>query len=81
MKDKLGETIIIIFLGFITKTYAYWRRKKAKVTKKCIIKQDHLEWLENHQIILRSLQRFKTDAYNVYTQYVHKIALSSKVIN
>ena len=54
------------------------KKKKAKVTKKCIIKQDHLEWLENHQLILRSQQRFKTDAYNVYTQYVHKIALSSK---
>ena len=43
MKDELGETVIIKFVGLRAKTYSYLidhssEDKKAKVAKKCIIK-------------------------------------------
>ena len=31
----------------------------------------------NNEVILKSQQRFKTEAHNVYTKEVNKIALSS----
>ena len=50
--------------------------KKAKGTKKCVIKRilkfnDHKDCLLNKETILKTQQRFKSEAYNVY------IALSS----
>ena len=43
MKDELGETVIIKFIGLRAKTYSCLidyssEDKKAKVAKKCIIK-------------------------------------------
>ena len=54
---------------------------KAKGTKKCVIKRrrkfnpykDCLFW---KQIILKSQQRFKSEAHNVYTEEINNIALS-----
>ena len=56
--------------------------KKAKGTKKCVIKKilkfnDYKDCLLNNEIILKSLQRFKSEAHNVYTEEISKIALSS----
>ena len=56
--------------------------KKAKGTKKCIIKQrlmfeNYKDSLFNDKTILRSQLKFKNDLHNVYTEEVNKIALSS----
>ena len=56
--------------------------KKAKGTKKCVIKRrlmdkNYKDCLFNNKIILKSQQRFKSDHDNVYTEQIHKIALSS----
>ena len=56
--------------------------KKAKGTKKCIIKrelmfQKYKDSLFNDKIILKSLQRFKSDHHKLYTEEVNKIALIS----
>ena len=56
--------------------------KKAKGTKKCIIKhglmfENYKDSLFNDKIILKSQQRFKSDCHNVYTEEINKIALSS----
>ena len=53
--------------------------KKAKGTKKCVIKwirkiNDYKIW--NNEIIIKSQQRFKREAHNVYTEQIIKIALS-----
>ena len=58
------------------------KRKKAKGTKKCVIKRsimfkDYKDCLFNNKIILKSQQRFKSDHHNVYTIEFNKIALSS----
>ena len=56
--------------------------KKAKGTKKCVIKrrlmfENYTDSLFNDKIILKSQQRFKSDHHEVYTEEVNKIALSS----
>ena len=56
--------------------------KKAKGTKKCVIKRrlkynDDKNCLLNNEIILKSRQRFKSEAHNVYTEEINKTALSS----
>ena len=56
--------------------------KKAKGTKKCIIKRilkfnDYKNCLLNNKIILKSQERFKSEAHNEYTEKIKKIALSS----
>ena len=56
--------------------------KKAKRTKKCIIKhrlmfENYKDSLFNNEIIIQSQLRFKSDHHDVYTEEVNKIALSS----
>ena len=56
--------------------------KKAKGTKKCVIKRELMfknskDSLFNNKIILKSQQRFKSDHHKVYTEEVNKTALSS----
>ena len=56
--------------------------KKAKGTKKCVIKRkrkfhDYKYCPSNNEILLKSQQRFKSEKYDVYTEEVNKIALSS----
>ena len=75
------------FCGPRAKTYAYLmdddsEKKKAKGTKKCIIKrrimfENYKDSLFNNNTILRSQLRFKSDLHNVYTEEVNKIAISS----
>ena len=56
--------------------------KKAKGTKKCIIKRGHMfknykDCLFYNKIMLKSQQRLKSDYHNVYTEQINKITLSS----
>ena len=75
------------FCALRAETYAYLMdgdsaKKKAKGTKKCIIKrrimfETYKDSLFNNNTILRSKLRFKSDLHNVYTEEVNKIALNS----
>ena len=86
-KDELGGKIMIEFFGLKAKTCAYLKNdntetKKAKGTKKCVIKrrltfENYIDCLLNNKIILKLLERFKSDHHNVYTKQINKIALSS----
>ena len=87
-KDELGEKIKEKeFVALRPKTYAYLmdddsEKKIAKGTKKRVIKRilkfnDDKNCQSNDKIILKSQQRFKSDCYNVYTEQINKIALSS----
>ena len=86
-KDELGGNIMKEFVGLKAKTYAYLmdddtENKKAKGTKKCIIKRELIfrnyeDCLFNDKIILKSQRRLKSDCHNAYTEQIKKIALSS----
>ena len=86
-KVEVGEKNMIEFVVLRPKTYSYLmdddsEAKKAKGTEKCVIKRmlkfnDYKDCLLNDEIILKSQQRFKSEAHNVYTEEVNKIALSS----
>ena len=87
MKDELGGEIITEFIALRPKTYSYLTvndkiDKKAKGTKKCVIKKmikfdDYKKCLLNDKVILKSQQRFISNKHNVYTEEVNKIALSN----
>ena len=87
IKDELGGKIIAEFAARRPKAYSYLmddgkNDKKVKGTKKCVIKKilkvnDYKDCLLNNEIILKSKQRFKSEAHNVYTEEINKIALSS----
>ena len=87
MKDELGGRVITEFVALKPKTYSHLtddckEDKKAKRTKKCVIKRmikfnDYKHCLLNGEIVLKSQQRFKTKGYDVYTENINKIALSS----
>ena len=87
MKDELGGKIITEFVTLRPKTYSFLtddgkEDKKAKGTKKCIIKKmikfnDYKKCLLNGNIILKSQQRFISNKHDVYTEDVDKIALSN----
>ena len=87
IKDGLGGKIMTKIFDLREKTYFYLTDddievKKAKGAKKCVIKRmlkflDYRYCLFNIEVILKSQQRFKSEAYNVYTEEVNKIALSS----
>ena len=85
MKDGLGGKIITEFVALRPKACSYLiddgnKYKKVKETKKYVIKR-----ISNHQTkclfdkktILQLQQRFKSEAHNVYTEEINKIALSS----
>ena len=86
MKDELGGKIMRECVALRPKTYSYLMDdgntdQKAKGTRKCLIKRilkfnDYKSCLLNNEVILKSQQRFKSEAYNVYTEEINKIALS-----
>ena len=86
-KDELGGKIITEVVALRPKTYAYLMddgsdHKKAKGTKKCVIKQklmfeNYKDCLFNNKTVYRSQERFKSYYHDVYTEEVNKIALSS----
>ena len=87
MKDESGGGVITEFVALRPKTYSYLtddckEDKKAKGTKKCMIKRmikfdDYKKCLLNGEVILKSQQRCKSKGHNVYTENINKIALSS----
>ena len=87
IKDELGGKIMTQFVALRPKTYSCLtddckEDKKAKGTKKCVIKRrlrfnDYKDCLLNNEIILKSEQRFKSERHEVYTEEITKIALSS----
>ena len=87
MKDELGGKITAEFVALRPKTYSYIMDngnsgKRAKGTNKCVTKSvlkfnDYKNCLLNNEIILKSQQRFKSEAHNAYTKEMNNIALSS----
>ena len=87
MKDEIGGRIITEFVILRPKTYSYLtddgkEDKKAKGTKKCLIKRmikfnDNKNCLLNGEVVLKSQQKFKSKGHDVYTENINKIALSS----
>ena len=90
MKDELGGEIIMQFIALRPKTLTDNScltdkdkiDKKAKGTKKCVIKKmikvdDYKKCLLNDKAILKSQQRFISTKHDVYTENVNKIALSN----
>ena len=87
MKDELGGKIITEFVTLRPKTYSFLtddgkEDKKARGTKKCIIKKkvkfnDYKKCLFNDELILKSQQRFISKKHDVYTENINKIALSN----
>ena len=87
-KDELGGKIITEFVTLRPKTYSFLtddgkENKKAKGTKKCIIKKmikfnDYKKCLLDNEVILKSQQRFISKKHDVYTENISKkIALSN----
>ena len=87
MKDELGGRIITEFVALRPKNYSHLtddckENKKAKGTKKCVIKRmikfnDYKNCLLNGKAVLKSQQRFICKGHDVYTENINKIALSS----
>ena len=87
MKDELGGKVITDFIALRPKNYSYLtddckEDKKAKGTKKCVIKRmikfdDYKNCLLNDEVVLKSQQRFKSKGHDLYTENINKIALSS----
>ena len=86
-KDKLGGKVMTEFIALRAKAYAYITEdgsvhKRAKGTKKCIIKREimfehYKDCLFNSKTIIKSQQIFRSDHHKVHTEEVNKIALSS----
>ena len=86
-KGELGGKIMSEFCALRAKAYPYKldddaEIKKAKNTKKCIVKREitfknYADALFNDEVIIRSQQRFRSDHHKVYTEEVNTIALSS----
>ena len=84
IKDELGGKIVTEVVALRPKTYAYLMNdgsdhKKAKDTKKCVIKQkimfeNYKDCLFNNETVYRSQERFKSYYHDVYTEEVSKIA-------
>ena len=87
VKDELGGKIITEFVTLRPKSYTYLtddskEDKKAKETKKCVIKRmikfdDYKRCLLNGEVIVKSQQRFRSKGHDVYTENINKIALSN----
>ena len=95
-KDEIGGKIMTKFVALRAKTYPFLIdeytdedyeknrivNKKAKGTKKCVVKRkilfnNYLDSLFKNKVLYRSQQRFRSDHHKVYTEEVNKIALSS----
>ena len=87
MKDELGGKLIAEFSTLGPKMYSFLtdddkEDKKAKGTKKCVIKKmikfnDYKKCLLNDEVIFKSQQRFISKKHDVYTENINKIVLSS----
>ena len=52
-------------------------KEQKKLIKRVLKFKDYKDFLLNNEIILKSQQKFKSEAHNVYTEEMNKIALSS----
>ena len=87
VKDELGGKIITEFVTLRPKTNSFLtddgkEDKKAKGTKKCVIKKmikfnDCKKCLLNDEVMLKPQQRFISKKHDVYTENIDKIALSN----
>ena len=87
MKDELGGKIITEFVTLRPKTYSYStddgkEDKKAKGTKKCVIKRmikfnDYKNCLLKDKVLLKSQQRFISKKHDAYKEDINKVALSN----
>ena len=87
MKDELRGKIITEFVTLRPKTYSYLtddgkEDKKAKGTKKCVIKRmikfnDYKNCLLKDEVLLKQQQRFISKKHDVYTEDITKIALNN----
>ena len=87
MKDELVGKIITEVVTLRPKTYSFLtddgkEDKKAKGTKKCVIKKmikfnDYKKCLLNDEVMLKPQQRFISKKHDVYTENINKIALSN----
>ena len=87
MEDELGGRIITELVTLRPKTYLFLtddgkEDKKAKGTKKCVIKNkikfnNYKKCLFNDELILKSQQRFISKKHDVFTENINKIALSN----
>ena len=87
MKDELGGKNITEFVTLSPKTYSYStddgkEDKKAKGTKKCVIKRmikfdDYKNCLLKDKILLKSQQRFIRNKHDVYMEDIKKVVLSN----
>ena len=87
MKDELGGGIITEFVALRPKTYSYMtdefiEMKKAKGTKKCVIKkmlkfEDYKKCLFDNEPMLKSQQTFTSENHEVSIENINKILLSS----
>ena len=87
MKNELGCKIITEFVTLRPKTYSYLtddgkENKKAKGTKKCVIKRMikfnyYKNYLLKDKVLLKSQQRFISKKHDVYTEDINKVALSN----
>ena len=78
---------MIEFCALRAKAYVFkldddTEKKKAKGTKKCIVKRElilknYMDSLFNNEVIIKSQQRFRSDHHRVFTEEVNKIAVSS----
>ena len=85
-KDELNDDIMIKFCATKAKTYSFLTDKnkeikKAKGTKKCLIKnkftfKNYEESVQGNKTIIKSQLRFKSDNHIVYTEEINKIAIS-----
>ena len=83
----IKDELITEFVTLMPKTYSFLtddgkEDKKAKGTKKCVIKKkikfnDYKKCLFSDELILRSQQRLISKKHDVYTENVNKIALSN----
>ena len=95
-KDETGGKIMTKFCALKAKTYSFLIdeqtdddyeknniiNKKAKGTKKCVIKREilfnnYVDSLFKNKVLYKSQQRFKSEHHKVYKEEVNKIALSS----
>ena len=86
MKEELGRRVITKFVTLRPKssylTDDCIEDKKAKETKKCVIKRmikfnDYKNCLLKGEVILKSQQRFISKGHDVYTENINQIASSS----
>ena len=90
LTDELGGKVLTEFVALRAKTYAYIqlnedkleKHKRAKGTKKCVIKKHfnfdlYKKALFNNKTIRCTQQRFKSDYHNICTQTVHKSSLDN----